>query len=119
MGSPRAAAFLAAFLLVGVGSAGGATPPFHPTGGLAFGAAAPIDPTSTSEQPNLVLGDDGTLWLSSSTQGHSDFVRRSSDDGKSFRAASPTGIAPAGDTSIAVGDGGAIYAVAQVSGSVV
>src|SRR5919197_5158987 len=108
MGSPRAAAFLAAFLLVGVGSAGGATPPFHPTGGLAFGAAAPIDPTSTSEQPNLALGDEGTIWLSSSTLGRTVFVRRSTDDGRSFRAASPTGVGPQGDTALALGDGGAL-----------
>jgi hypothetical protein len=116
MGSPRAAALCVAFLVV-VGSAGGAEPPFRPTGGLAFGSAAPVDPGGTSARPNLTVGDDGAIWLSSSTLGRTVFVRRSSDDGRSFRAASPTGVGPQGDTSIAVGDGGALYAVAKDSGS--
>src|ERR687887_1841638 len=98
MGSRRAAAFLAASLLVAGGSAGAAEPPFRPTGGLAFGPAAPVDPGGTSVQPNLALGDDGTIWLSSSTIGQTVFVHRSSDDGRSFRAAAPTGVGPQGDT---------------------
>ena len=85
MGSLRAAAVLAVLLLTQVGSAGGASPPFRPTGGLVFGPAAPVDPAGTSAQPNLALGDDGTIWLSSSTIGQTVFVRRSSDDGRSFR----------------------------------
>src|ERR687885_988827 len=116
MGSLRAAALCLA-LLAAAASAGGATPPFRPTGGLAFGPASPVDPGGTSVQPNLALGDDGTIWLSSSTLGRTVFVRRSSDDGRSFRAASPTGVGPQGDTSIAVGDGGAVYAAAKDSGS--
>ena len=118
MGSLRAAVAVAVLALAGSGGARAAPPPpFRPTGGLAFGAAAPIDPTSTSVQPNLAVGDDGTMWLSSSTLGRTGFVRRSSDDGRSFRAASPTGVGPQGDTALAVGDGGALYAVAQDSGS--
>src|SRR5437588_560926 len=105
MGSLRAAAVLAVVLLAQVGSAGGASPPFRPTGGLAFGPAAPVDPAGTSVQANLALGDDGTIWLSSSTIGRTEFVHRSSDDGRSFRAAAPTGVGPQGDTAIAVGDG--------------
>src|SRR5919198_1652565 len=116
MGSLRAAALCLAFLAA-AGSAGAAEPPFRPTGGLAFGPAAPVDPAGTSVQPNLALGDDGTIWLSSSTIGRTVFVRRSSDDGRSFRAASPTGVGPQGDTALAPGDGGALYAVAQDSGS--
>jgi hypothetical protein len=118
MGSFRAAV-LAAFLSVLVAGAARAAPepPFRPTGGLDFDAAAPVDPASTSARPNLTRGDDGTIWLSSSTLGRTIFVRRSSDDGRSFRAASPTGVGPQGDTSIAVGDGGAVYAVAKDSGS--
>src|ERR671932_2964437 len=116
MGSLRAAALCIAFLAA-IGSAGAAEPPFRPTGGLAFGPAAPVDPASTSVQPNLALGDDGTIWLSSSTLGRTVFVRRSSDDGRSFRAASPTGVGPQGDTALAPGDGGVLYAVAQDSGS--
>src|ERR671931_1022712 len=117
MGSLRAAAFLAVSLLVAAGSAGGAEPPFRPTGGLDFGPAAPVDPGGTSVQPNLALGDDGTIWLSSSTIGRTVFVRRSSDDGRSFRATVPTGVGPQGDTALAPGDGGVLYAVAQDSGS--
>src|ERR671935_1507920 len=117
MGSLRAAAFLAVFLLMAVGGAGAAEPPFRPTGGLAFGPAAPVDPAGTSVQPNLALGDDGTIWLSSSTIGRTVFVHRSSDDGRSFRPAAPTGVGPQGDTGIALGDGGAVYAVAEDSGS--
>src|ERR671937_1418738 len=117
MGSLRAAAFLAVVLLAQVGSAGGATPPFRPTGGLAFDSAAPVDPAGTSVQPNLALGDDGTIWLASSTIGQTVFVRRSSDGGRSFRAAAPTGVGPQGDTTIAVGDGGIVYAAAEDSGS--
>src|SRR5919198_4536694 len=118
MGSLRAAAVLAVVLLAQVGSAGGASPPpFRPTGGLAFGPAAPVDPAGTSVKPNLALGDDGTLWLSSSTIGQTVFVHRSTDDGRSFHAAAPTGVGPQGDTSIAVGDGGTIYAAAEDSGS--
>jgi hypothetical protein len=116
MGSLRAAAFLAVSLLVAAGSAGAAEPPFRPTGGLDFGPAAPVDPGGTSVQPNLALGGDGTIWLSSSTIGRTVFVRRSSDDGRSFRAAAPTGVGPQGDTGLAVGDG-AVYAVAEDSGS--
>jgi hypothetical protein len=101
----------------GSGARAAPPPPFRPTGGLAFGAAAPIDPASTSVQPNLAVGDDGTIWLSSSTLGRTVFVRRSTDDGRSFRAASPTGVGPQGDTALALGDGGALYAVAQDSGS--
>src|SRR5919204_4935016 len=117
MGSLRAAAFLAVFLLMAVGGAGAAEPPFRPTGGLAFGPAAPVDPAGTSVQPNLALGDDGTVWLSSSTLGQTVFVHRSSDGGRSFRAAAPTGVGPQGDTTIAVGDGGIVYAAAEDSGS--
>src|SRR5919198_1563146 len=116
MGSRRAAAFLAASLLVAGGRAGAAEPPFRPTGGLDFGPAAPVDPGGTSVQPNLALGGEGTIWLSSSTTGRPVFVRRSSDDGRSFRAAAPTGVGPQGDTGLAVGDG-AVYAVAEDSGS--
>ena len=94
MGSLRAAAFLAVLFLAAVGGAGGASPPFRPTGGLVFGPAAPVDPAGTSVQPNLALGDDGTIWLSSSTLGRTLFVRRSSDDGRSFRAASWSEILP-------------------------
>src|SRR5919197_2884627 len=115
MGSLRAAALCLAFLAA-AGSAGAAEPPFRPTGGLAFGPAAPVDPGGTSVQPNLALGGDGTIWLSSSTIGRTVFVRRSSDDGRSFRAAAPTGVGPQGDTGLAVGDG-AVYAVAEDSGS--
>src|ERR671934_58256 len=104
MGSLRAAAFLAVFLLAAVGSAGGAEPPFRPTGGLAFGPAAPVDPAGTSVQPNLALGDDGTIWLSSSTIGQTVFVRRSSDDGRSFRVAALLPV-------VTVDAGGTIYAV--------
>ena len=117
MGSLRAAALLAVVLLAQVGSAGGASPPFRPTGGLAFGPAAPVDPAGTSVQPNLALGDDGTIWLSSSTIGRTEFVHRSSDGGRSFRAAAPTGVGPQGDTAIAVGDGGIVYSAAEDSGS--
>ena len=117
MGSLRAAAVLAVLLVMQVASAGGASPPFRPTGGLAFGPAAPVDPAGTSVQPNLALGDDGTIWLSSATIGQTVFVRRSSDDGRSFRAAAPTGVGPQGDTTIAIGDGGTVYAAAQDSGS--
>jgi hypothetical protein len=118
MGLLRAAVAAALILLLHGAAANAAPPPpFRPTGGLAFGAAAPIDPASTSVQPNLALGDDGTMWLSSSTLGRTVFVRRSSDDGRSFRAASPTGVSPTGDTALALGDGGALYAVAQDSGS--
>jgi hypothetical protein len=117
VGSLRAAAVLAVLLLAQVGAAGGASPPFRPTGGLVFGPAAPVDPAGTSVQPNLALGDDGTIWLSSSTIGQTVFVRRSSDDGRSFRAAAPTGVGPQGDTTIAVGDGGTVYAAAEDSGS--
>src|ERR671935_760099 len=116
MGSLRAAALCLAFLAA-AGSAGAAEPPFRPTGGLAFGPAAPVDPAGTSVQPNLALGDDGTIWLSSSTIGRTVFVHRSSDDGRSFRPAAPTGVGPQGDTGIALGDGGAVYAVAEDSGS--
>src|SRR5919197_340515 len=69
MGSPRAAVCLAAVLLAAAGSAGSATPPFRPTGGLTFGPAA------------------------------------------------PTGVGPQGDTTIAAGDGGTVYAAAEDSGS--
>lgn len=117
MGSLRAAAALAVVLLAQVGGARGATPPFRPTGGLAFAPAAPVDPTETSVQPNLALGDDGTIWLSSSTLGQTVFVHRSSDDGRSFRAAAPTGVGPQGDTTIALGDGGIVYAAAEDSAS--
>src|SRR5437764_8600654 len=117
MGSLRAAAVLAVALLAQVGSASGASPPFWPTGGLAFGPATPVDPAGTSVRPNLALGDDGTIWLSSSTLGRTDFVRRSSDGGLSFRAAAPTGVGPQGDTTFAVGDGGILYAAAEDSGS--
>jgi hypothetical protein len=118
MGSLRAAVAVALLVLASGGGARAAPPPpFRPTGGLAFGAAAPIDPASTSVQPNLAVGDDGTIWLSSSTLGRTVFVRHSSDDGRSFRAASPTGVGPQGDTALALGDGGALYAVAQDSGS--
>src|ERR687887_710711 len=117
MGSRRAAAFLAAVVVVAGGGAGAAEPPFRPTGGLAFGPAAPVDPAGTSVQPNLALGDDGTIWLSSSTIGRTLFVRRSSDGGRSFRPAAPTGVGPQGDTTIAVGDGGTIYAAAEDSGA--
>ena len=117
MGSLRAAAFLAAIAVVTAGGAEAAAPPFRPTGGLVFGPAAPVDPAGTSVQPNLALGDDGTIWLSSSTIGQTVFVRRSSDDGRSFRAAAPTGVGPQGDTTIAVGDGGTVYAAAEDSGS--
>src|SRR5919201_3517162 len=117
MGSPRAAACLAVAVLTLAGSAGGAAPPFRPTGGLDFGPAAPVDPAGTSVQPNLALGDDGTIWLSSSTIGRTVFVHRSSDDGRSFRPAAPTGVGPQGDTTIAVGDGGIVYAAAEDSGS--
>jgi hypothetical protein len=117
VGSLRAAAVLAVLLLTQVGSAGAAAPPFRPTGGLVFGPAAPVDPAGTSVQPNLALGDDGTIWLSSSTIGQTVFVRRSSDDGRSFRAAAPTGVGPQGDTAIAIGDGGTVYAAAEDSGS--
>jgi hypothetical protein len=116
MGSLRAAALCVAFL-VAVGGAGAAEPPFRPTGGLAFGSAAPVDPGGTSVQPNLALGADGTLWLSSSTIGRTVFVHHSSDGGRSFRAAAPTGVGPQGDTGIALGDGGAVYVAAQDSGS--
>src|ERR671930_805158 len=116
MGSLRAAALCLAFLAA-AGSAGAASPPFRPTGGLAFGPAAPVDPAGTSVQPNLALGDDGTVWLSSSTLGQTVFVHRSSDGGRSFRAATPTGVGPQGDTTIAVGDGGIVYAAAEDSGS--
>ena len=116
MGSLRAAVAAALFLVLN-GAAAGAAPPIRQTGGLAFGAAAPIEPASTSVQPNLALGDDGTIWLSSSTLGRTVFVRRSSDDGRSFRAAAPTGVGPQGDTALAPGDGGVLYAVAQDSGS--
>src|ERR671932_2883061 len=116
MGSLRAAALCIAFLAA-IGSAGAAEPPFRPTGGLAFGPAAPVDPASTSVQPNLALGDDGTIWLSSSTLGQTVFVHRSTDDGRSFRAAAPTGVGPQGDTTIALGDGGIVYAAAEDSGS--
>jgi hypothetical protein len=68
-------------------------------------------------KPNLALGDDGTIWISSSTIGQTEFVQRSTDDGRSFRAAAPTGVGPQGDTSIAVGDGGLVYAAAEDSGS--
>src|SRR5438105_1611312 len=117
MGSLRAAAVLAVVLLAQVGSAGGASPPFRPTGGLAFGPAAPVDPAGTSVQANLALGDDGTIWLSSSTIGRTEFVHRSSDGGRSFRAAARTGVGPQGDTAIAVGDGGIVYSAAEDSGS--
>src|SRR5919204_5547945 len=117
MGSLRAAAFLAVFLLVAVAGGGAAEPPFRPTGGLAFGPAAPVDPAGTSVQPNLAVGDDGTIWLSSSTIGRTVFVRRSSDDARSFRSAAPTGVGPQGDTAIAVGDDGIVYAAAEDSGS--
>ena len=114
MGSLRALVACASLVVV---AGAQAAPPFRPTGGLAFSAAAPIDPAGTSVQPNLAIGDDGTIWLASSTIGRTDFVRRSSDGGRSFRAASPTGVGPQGDTTIATGDGGAVYAVAQDSGS--
>jgi hypothetical protein len=117
VGSLRAAAFLAAVVVVAGGGAEAASPPFRPTGGLVFGPAAPVDPAGTSVQPNLALGDDGTIWLSSSTIGRTVFVRRSSDGGRSFRAAAPTGVGPQGDTAIAVGDGGTLYAAAEDSGS--
>src|SRR5947208_2352206 len=117
MGSLRAAVLFAAFLLVAVVGGARAAEPFRPTGGLAFSPAAPVDPAGTSVQPNLALGDDGTIWLSSSTIGRTVFVRRSSDDGRSFRAASPTGVGPQGDTGIAVGDGGTAYPAAADSGS--
>jgi hypothetical protein len=117
VGSLRAVAVLAVLLLTQVGSAGGASPPFRPTGGLVFGPAAPVDPAGTSVQPNLALGDNGTIWLSSSTIGRTVFVHRSSDGGRSFRAAAPTGVGPQGDTAIAVGDGGTVYAAAEDSGS--
>src|SRR5438876_2168194 len=117
MGSLRAAALFAAFLLVAVVGGATAAEPFRPTGGLAFSPAAPVDPAGTSVQPNLALGDDGTIWLSSPTIGRTVFARRSSDDGRSFRAASPTGVGPQGDTGIAVGDGGTVYAAAEDSGS--
>src|ERR671932_2502268 len=116
MGSLRAAALCIAFLAA-IGSAGAAEPPFRPTGGLVFGPAAPVDPAGTSVQPNLALGDDGTIWLSSATIGQTNFVRRSSDDGRSFREAAPTGVGPQGDTTIAIGDGGTVYAAAEDSGS--
>ena len=116
MGSLRAAAVLAAVVAV-AGGAKAASPPFRPTGGLVFGPAAPVDPADTSVQPNLALGDDGTLWLSSSTIGQTVFVHRSSDGGRSFHAAAPTGIGPQGDTAIAIGDGGTVYAAAEDSGS--
>src|ERR671936_3157340 len=117
MGSLRAAAVLAVVFLAQVGGARAAPPPFRPTGGLAFGPAAPVDPAGTSVKPNLALGDDGTIWLSSSTIGQTVFVHRSSDDGRSFRAAAPTGVGPQGDTTIAAGDGGTVYAAAEDSGS--
>jgi hypothetical protein len=117
VGSLRAAAFLAAAVVAAAGGAEAAAPPFRPTGGLVFGPAAPVDPAGTSVQPNLALGDDGTIWLSSSTIGQTQFVRRSSDDGRSFRAAAPTGVGPQGDTTIAMGDGGTVYAAAEDSGS--
>jgi hypothetical protein len=110
-------AVAAALVLLSNGAAAQAAAPFRPTGGLAFGAAAPIDPASASTSPNLVLGDEGTIWLTSSTIGRTVFVRRSSDDGLSFRAATPTGVGPQGDTDLAPGDGGDLYAVAQDSGS--
>src|SRR2546423_15512692 len=112
MGSLRAAALFAAFLLVAAVGGARAAEPFRPTGGLVFGPAAPVDPAGTSVQPNLALGDDGTIWLSSSTIGQTVFVRRSSDDGRSFRAAAPTGVGPQGRTTIAVGDGRAGYSAA-------
>src|ERR671936_2324966 len=108
MGSLRAAAVLAVVLLAQVGSARSASPPFRPTGGLAFGPAAPVDPAGTSVKPNLALGDDGTLWLSSSTIGQTVFVHRSSDDGRSFHPPAPPGVGPQGDTAIAIGDGGTV-----------
>jgi len=117
MGSLRAAVAVAAFLVVAVGGAVGAAPPFRPTGGLAFSPAAPVDPAGTSVQPTLALGGDGAMWLSSAALGRTAFVRRSADDGRSFRAVSPTGVGSQGDTSIALGDGGVVYAVAQDSGS--
>ena len=117
VGSLRAAAVLAVVLLAQVGSARSASPPFRPTGGLAFDSAAPVDPAGTSVQPNLALGDDGTVWLSSSTLGQTVFVHRSNDGGRSFRAAAPTGVGPQGDTTIALGDGGIVYAAAEDSGS--
>lgn|GEM_PF-6173152 len=116
VGSLRAAAVLAVVVAV-AGGAKAASPPFRPTGGLVFGPAAPVDPADTSVQPNLALGDDGALWLSSSTIGQTVFVQRSSDGGRTFHAAAPTGIGPQGDTAIAIGDGGTLYAAAEDSGS--
>src|SRR5919204_6378000 len=118
MGSLRAAVAVAVLALAGGSGARAAPPPpFRPTGGLAFGAAAPVDPAGTSVQPNLAVGDDGTIWLSSSTIGRTVFVRRSGDDARSFRSAAPTGVGPQGDTAIAVGDDGIVYAAAEDSGS--
>jgi hypothetical protein len=115
MGSLRAA--VAAAFLLSVSVAGAATPPFRPTGGLAFSPATPVEPAGTSTQASLALADDGTLWLSSTTLGRTAFAHRSSDDARSFRPVSPTGVDPEGATSVAPGDGAAIYAVAQDAGS--
>src|SRR5919201_1923062 len=115
MGSVRAAVLAA--LLLGVGTVGAAPPPFRPTGGLAFSPATPVEPAGTSTQPSLALADDGTLWLSSTTLGRTGFAHRSSDEARSFRPVSPTGVDPKGATSVAPGDGGAIYAVAPIAGS--
>lgn len=118
MGSLRVAAAVAlAALLIVVGGVGAAEPPFRPSGGLGFASAAPVDPASTSVQPNLAIDDGGTIWLSSSALGRALLVRRSTDDGASFRAVAPIGIRTQGDTALAIGDGGALYAAAEESGS--
>ena len=83
-------------------------------GGLTFGSAAPVDPLGSSIQPNLAWDGSGGLWVSSFELGHSSFVRRSTDDGVSFRALGPTTLTPTGDVDVAVGDGGVLYAAAVI-----
>jgi hypothetical protein len=87
--------------------------------GFGFGAAAPVDPLGASIQPNVAWDASGTLWVSSFAPGRSAFVRRSTDGGESFRALGATGLTPAGDVDVAVGDGGVLYAAAVIGPSTV
>ncbi len=91
--------------------------PTFPTGGIAFGPAAIVDPQRTEGEPLVHIDQFGNIWESgpwgfSTGQG---FVAKSTDHGDSFHIVSPDGLRPnitpvgGGDSDIITDDQGFAY----------
>lgn len=84
-------------------------------GGLVFGAVAPLDPARTAVQPNLAADGRGDLWASGATLSGVPVLRRSADEGQTFRAVSPPPLQTAGDVALSASGGLRLAAVADAA----